>query len=145
MIQDIPPYMIPMTVILALVVGTGLFAYQFLKSSPAPQELTRILVTVFAILGTAAFAVIFLYGSVVSMMTQGWTLEIAQKHFAASVGLPFAALAPLCLVSVLKIRSGPIELEAWGLKFKGAATPIVFWMLIFLAIASSIKMLWNLQ
>ena len=103
------------------------------------------LVTVLALLGTVAFAVLFLYGSVVSMMTEPWVLEIAQKHFAASVGLPFAALAALCLVSVLEIRSGPVEFEAWGLKFKGAAAPIVFWILIFLAIAASIKLLWSLS
>ena len=131
-------------VVFVILGGITVVVYQTVRLSPPPENVSRMLVTVLALLGTVAFAVLFLYGSVVSMMTEPWVLEIAQKHFAASVGLPFAALAALCLVSVLEIRSGPVEFEAWGLKFKGAAAPIVFWILIFLAIAASIKLLWNL-
>ena len=131
-------------VVFVILGGITVVIYQTVRLSPPPENVSRMLVTVLALLGTVAFAVLFLYGSVVSMMTEPWVLEIAQKHFAASVGLPFAALAALCLVSVLEIRSGPVEFEAWGLKFKGAAAPIVFWILIFLAIAASIKLLWNL-
>ncbi len=131
-------------VVFVILGGLVVVVYQIVRLSPPPENVSRMLVTVLALLGTVAFAVLFLYGSVVSMMTEPWVLEIAQKHFAASVGLPFAALAALCLVSVLEIRSGPVEFEAWGLKFKGAAAPIVFWILIFLAIAASIKLLWNL-
>lgn len=132
-------------VVFVILGGITVVVYQTVRLSPPPENVSRMLVTVLALLGTVAFAVLFLYGSVVSMMTEPWVLEIAQKHFAASVGLPFAALAALCLVSVLEIRSGPVEFEAWGLKFKGAAAPIVFWILIFLAIAASIKLLWSLS
>jgi hypothetical protein len=68
--------------------------------------------------------------------------RVSQDHFAAVVGLPAAAVAALFLVLVLRIASGPIEVEFGSLKFKGAAAPIVFWLLCFLAIAGSIKMLW---
>ena len=71
-------------------------------------------------------------------------IPIAKNHFAAVVGLPTAALASLCIVLILRISSGPVEFEAWGLKFKGAAAPIVFWILCFLTIAVCIRMLWPL-
>ena len=69
-------------------------------------------------------------------------IPIAKEHFSAIVGLPMAALAALCIVLVLRISSGPLEFEGWGLKFKGAAAPIVFWLLCFLAMAGAIKLLW---
>jgi hypothetical protein len=96
-------------VVFVILGGLVVVVYQIVRLSPPPENVSRMLVTVLALLGTVAFAVLFLYGSVVSMMTEPWVLEIAQKHFAASVGLPFAALAALCLVSVLEIRSGPVE------------------------------------
>jgi hypothetical protein len=74
--------------------------------------------------------------------TEELWIPIAKAHFAAIVGLPMAALASLCIVLILRISSGPVEFEAWGLKFKGAAAPIVFWILCFLVIAVCIKMLW---
>ena len=76
-----------------------------------------------------------------SKVDQFW-VPIAKEHFSAVVGLPMGALAALCIVLVLRISSGPLEFEAWGLKFKGASAPIVFWLLCYLAIATSIKMLW---
>lgn len=69
-------------------------------------------------------------------------IPIAKEHFSAIVGLPMAALAALCIVLVLRISSGPLEFEGWGLKFKGAAAPVVFWLLCFLAMAGAIKLLW---
>jgi uncharacterized membrane protein YhdT len=74
-------------------------------------------------------------------VTNFW-LPIAQEHFAAVVGLPMAALASLCIVLIVRTSSGRLEFEAWGLKFKGAAAPIVFWVLCYLAMAVSIKLLW---
>lgn len=68
-------------------------------------------------------------------------VEVTQKHFAAIVGLP-AAVAALFLVLVLRMADGPIEVEIGPLKFKGAAAPIVFWLLCFLVMAFAIKMVW---
>jgi hypothetical protein len=69
-------------------------------------------------------------------------LPIAQKQFGAVIGLPMAAIAALFVVLVLGLASGPIEVEFGSFKFKGAAAPIVFWVLCFLAIAGAIKLLW---
>jgi len=68
--------------------------------------------------------------------------EVATQHFAAVIGLPMAAVASLFIVLVLRISSGPIEFEGAGVKFKGAAAQIVFWLLCFLSIVAAIKLLW---
>jgi hypothetical protein len=63
-------------------------------------------------------------------------------HFAAVIGLPFAAISSLCLVLLLRYSAGPIEFEGLGFKFKGASGPIIMWVLCFLAMVSAIKLLW---
>ena len=69
-------------------------------------------------------------------------LEITKAHFAAVVGLPAAAVGALFLVLVLRMADGPIEFELGAMKFKGAAAPIVFWLLCFFVIATAIKTVW---
>lgn len=70
-------------------------------------------------------------------------LTLIKEHFPVVVGVPMAALAALFITLVLKIAGGPIEFEVAGLKFKGGAAPIVFWIFCFLSITISIKMLWQ--
>ena len=83
---------------------------------------------------------------IVFMMRKGfystYYSDIAQKHFAATVGLPMAAAASLFIVLVLRATSGPLEFEGIGFKFRGASGPIVLWLLCFLGIAAALKMLW---
>jgi hypothetical protein len=76
------------------------------------------------------------------MEEHAW-LKVTQDHFAAIVGLPASAVGALFLVLVLRMAEGPIEFEVGAVKFKGAAAPIVFWLLCFLGMASAIKMLWS--
>ena len=68
--------------------------------------------------------------------------RLALEHFPAVVGLPSAAIASLCVVVVLEGTAGPVEFEVPGLKFKGAAGPIVFWVVCFLTITVAIHLLW---
>ena len=65
------------------------------------------------------------------------------NHFAATVGLPSAALASLCLVMFLEQASGPIEFEGLGFKFKGASGPVVLWGFCFLIMVGAIRLDWN--
>lgn len=93
-------------------------------------------------LGASAIAVLFLVGAGMTMFTQPWLLEIARQHFAATIGLPFAALASFAIVTILESSSGPLEFEGLSFKFKGASGPAVLWVLCFLVIAVAIKTLW---
>lgn len=81
-------------------------------------------------------------GGAVSMLQDPEMYRLALNHFSATIGLPSAALAALCLVVFLEQTSGAIEFEGFGFKFKGASGPIVLWVFSFLAIAAAIKVLW---
>ena len=56
--------------------------------------------------------------------------------------LPYGAFFAYFLVLTLEHSRGPIELDFMGLKFKGAAGPIVFWIMIFLALVLALNLLW---
>jgi len=68
--------------------------------------------------------------------------SVVQQHFAAVVGLPAAAIASLCVVLFLEGAAGPIEFEGLGFRFKGAAGPLVFWVMCFLSMTLAIKVCW---
>lgn len=68
--------------------------------------------------------------------------EIVHGHFKAVVGLPMAAAASFVIVWVLSVSQGRIEFEAWGVKFRGAAGPVAFWVLVYLSIITSINVSW---
>lgn len=70
-------------------------------------------------------------------------IYLSWVHYPVTVGLPMAAIAALALVLLLEYARGPIEFEGLGFKFKGASGPVVLWVFCYLAIAATIKLLWN--
>jgi hypothetical protein len=56
----------------------------------------------------------------------------------SSLWLPSAARVALSLVLLLRAASGNIEIKTLGSEFKGAAAPMVMWILCFLAITLAI-------
>ena len=69
--------------------------------------------------------------------------SISIKHFPVTIGLPLAALASLALVFLLEYARGPVEFEMPGFKFKGAAGPLVMWVMVYLAMAATFGLLWD--
>jgi hypothetical protein len=99
-----------------------------------------------SLIGVVVLAAGLLFGLVsVGSSGQGFFTRITLEHFPAVVGLPASALAALSLVLFLENRSGPIEFEAVGFKFKGASGPAVLWAMCFLVIVFAIKLLWSLD
>lgn len=97
----------------------------------------------FIFLGTGAFSAVFLFFLIFhSWGQESWIIDIVKDHFQATVGLPLAAIASICIVYLFKFVSGDIELEGFGVKFKGAAGPVILWAICFLAISGAIKLLW---
>jgi len=68
--------------------------------------------------------------------------NLINGHFPAIVGLPSVALMSFCVVWVMRAAEGYLELELWGLKLRGAAGPILLWIIAFLAMAFALKILW---
>ena len=54
-----------------------------------------------------------------------------------------AAIAAFSIVTLLKVTYGPIEFEALGFKFRGAAVPIILWIFCFLTGVAAVRLLWN--
>jgi hypothetical protein len=88
----------------------------------------------------AAFAVFSLIWH--AQQNPQWLISNFEQHFAATVGLPLAMVAALVVVTLFRHQSGPIEFEFVGFKLRGSAGPIIMWVLVFLAMALAIKMLW---
>jgi hypothetical protein len=87
------------------------------RPSPSSEDRLRIVMAWLAVVGTAflgvsAFTLVLWRG----FRDQAW-LSTAQQHFAAVIGLPMSAIAALFIVLVLRIASGPIEVELGPLKF----------------------------
>lgn len=93
------------------------------------------------LIGGLIFGGTFIVGGAMSMMTNPVVFDIAMRNFAATVGLPSAAIVALCIVVMLESSSGPIEFEGMGFRFRGASGPIVLWVVCFLAITLAIKLL----
>jgi hypothetical protein len=94
-----------------------------------------------AIFVTAAAIVMFAHLVITTAIKMDWT-EILRDHCAAIFGLPGAVATAFIIVIFLRQADGPIEFEALGFKFKGAAGQVVMWVLCFLAIAAALKLVW---
>src|SRR5215204_3054654 len=79
-------------------------------------------------------------GALVSSITVGITIllfistvgfefwkDIVKEHFPATIGLTGACILSFATVVFLRQTEGPIEFEAVGMKFKGAAGQVVLW------------------
>jgi hypothetical protein len=74
---------------------------------------------------------------------ENWLAVLVKEHSAAIIGIPAASAAAFLVVIILKVTSGSIEFEAFGVKFRGASGPIVFWILCFGALATALYFLWG--
>ena len=106
--------------------------------NPDPKKVVTWLVVLLVPVTLAIFLSSLMYFG-----SPGPWIAIVQNHFAATVGLPMAAVAAIFIVVGLKQSSGPIKFEGLGFKFEGAAGEVVLWVLCFLAIACAVKMLWS--
>jgi hypothetical protein len=108
------------------------------------EELLRKTAAWLAIIATGSYAC----GILALMLWQaahGYWSDAEIRHMPAVIGLPSAAGAALSLVLLLRAVSGNIEIKILGLEFKGAAAPIIMWILCFLAITLAIKETWDLK
>jgi hypothetical protein len=56
------------------------------------------------------------------------------------VGLPCSAVAAFGIVSMLEISAGKLEFKAFNLDFTGPAGPVTLWVLCYLTLVGSIRM-----
>jgi hypothetical protein len=97
-------------------------------------------VTLIVILAALVLVMIILL--VANKELRALVMHEAVTHFPGAVGLPLSAMLALALVLVLQQVAGDIELKAFGIEFKGAAGPILMWILCFMAAATGLKMVY---
>jgi hypothetical protein len=83
--------------------------------------------------------------SILYFMHDATIVDLGYRHFASVFGLPAAAAASLLIVLVTRAVSGAMSVEFFGLKFHGAASETIMWILCFLAIAHAIEVTWKLD
>jgi hypothetical protein len=105
------------------------------------RQIARILVLIFGLI----FGMFYLYQVGHTVWTQHWVVEVGQKHFVATVLIPFAAFSALCVVVILEIDAGRIEIHGFGITFSGAAGPIIMWIFCFLAVVIAVRLVWSLE
>jgi hypothetical protein len=97
--------------------------------------------TIFVVLLTAVFScVISLYYFIID----GVLIDLGYKHFLTVFGLPAAAAASLAIVMITRAISGQMSVEFFGLKFHGAASEAIMWVICFLAITYAAQRTWEL-
>jgi hypothetical protein len=103
-----------------------------------------------AVLGAMAMVSYFAIFMMIQTLKPGnpetsWIINQFRQNFAATLAVPLSAVASFCIVTLLRVTTGPIEVEAQGIKFSGAAGPIIFWILCFIVIVFGVKILWGLS
>jgi hypothetical protein len=107
------------------------------------QHRFRRLIEMLALLSATAVGAAFVFFLTRDIANaEPWMMDVFREHPGAVLGLPLAALAALCIVLFLEAKSGRIEFEGFGFKFRGASGEIILWVICFLAITSSIRLLW---
>jgi len=109
----------------------------------------RMIVSPFILIGVGLLGIYFccflVYHSLRGAgVGESWLLKVIDGHFAATIAVPLSGVSAVCVVLTLRATAGPIELEAWGVKFRGASGPLVFWLLVFAAFILGVKFLWAL-
>jgi hypothetical protein len=101
---------------------------------------TGVLIAAFIILASVVGALLVF---VIGQWNNPAIRKVVIEHLQAAVGLPVAGVFAFLLVALFRTTEGRIQFEVVGLKFDGAAGPIIMWILCFLAITVSIRLLWR--
>jgi multisubunit Na+/H+ antiporter MnhB subunit len=65
-----------------------------------------------------------------------------KEHFLGTLGLIGLIVVAFGTVTFLRQSEGPIEFEALGMKFKGAAGQVVLWAFCLIVLSLCAKLLW---
>lgn len=105
------------------------------------QNLWRNIIILAVLLGFGFAAVI----SLQFFMHDTVIVDLGYRHFASIFGLPAAAAASILIVLVTRAVSGPMSVEFFGIKFRGAASETIMWVVCFLAISFAVEKTWKLE
>jgi hypothetical protein len=101
------------------------------------------------VIGTALWTAFFFGFLIVSAtlpdsVADSWFLRMLQQHPSGTLGIAISAISAFSVVAVLDVLSrDPIEIKFLGFELKGAAGPVVLWVVCFLAMVAGTEVLWG--
>lgn len=105
------------------------------------SKVQKITVWAIGVFGTA-FSVYYAYFLASELYArEDWIIEVISNNPKLFIFIPAASCGAYAIVTLLEFRSGTIEFEIGGLKFKGASGSIVFWILSFIAVSSMVALM----
>jgi hypothetical protein len=81
------------------------------------------------------------------LVTEWYNASLRQfviTHFVAIIGIPAAAVFAFLIVALFETKDGQVKFTIATVTFDGAGGPIVMWLLCFLSITISLRLLWAL-
>ncbi|WP_230969152.1 hypothetical protein [Nitrogeniibacter aestuarii] len=105
--------------------------------------------TLGVIIGTGVWTTFFFGFLVLSMLApqvvpESWFLDMIRQHPAGTLGLAMGAISAFSVVAVLDVFArDPIEIKFFQFELKGAAGPVVLWVICFLAFIAATDALWE--
>ena len=109
----------------------------------------KVLATWGVVVGTALWT-IFFFGFLVASavfpnaVSESWLLQLVREHPGGTIGIAISAISAFSIVAVLDVLSrDPIEIKFLGFELRGAAGPVVLWVVCFLALVAGAQVLWD--
>lgn len=68
--------------------------------------------------------------------------NILEQHILVTIGIPLAIMTSATIVAIFELQSGSIEFQIFDIRYKGAASQIIMWVIVFLVIVAALKILW---
>jgi hypothetical protein len=109
----------------------------------------RTLATWGVIVGTTLWTAFF-FGYVIvgalfpTTVPPSWFLSLLTLHPGGILGVAIAAISAFSVVAVLDVMAhDPLEIKVLGVELKGAAGPVVLWVVCFLVIVLGSYVLWD--
>lgn len=101
------------------------------------------------ILGTALWS-LFFFGYVIvgalwpAAIPDSWFLRLVTEHPGGTLGVAISAVSAFSVVAVLDVLArDPLEIKFLGFELKGAAGPVLLWVVCFLAMIAGGSALWD--
>ena len=93
-------------------------------------------------IGLLMYGILLLMHIFNQIFNQKWASSIVGKWKDHSYELPMSGIAAFGIVSLLRSQvEGPLEFKAFSLEFTGPAGPVTLWVVVYLSIVLSLKIL----
>jgi len=118
-------------------------------NDPADQNSMKKYATWGVVIGTALWTGFFFAFLIISALfpdavPKSWFLDMILAHPSGTIGIAISAISAFSVVTVLDVFArDPIEIRFWQFEVKGAAGPVILWVLCFLALVLGGEVLWD--